>query len=110
ISFTNSGGNENLEPERSESTSFGLILTPNRWNGLRLSLDYTRIEKRDEITMLSYQQIVNLEDSFPGRVTRGPSIPDEPAGWAGQITAIDASAVNVANSLVEAFDVQVDVE
>lgn len=60
--------------------------------------------------MLSYQQIVNLEDSFPGRVTRGPSIPDEPAGWAGQITAIDASAVNVANSLVEAFDVQVDVE
>ena len=110
ISFTNSGGNENLKPERSESTSVGLILAPDRWSGLRLSLDYTRIEKRDEITTLGYQQIVNLEDSFPGRVTRGATLPEDPAGWAGQITAIDASAVNVANSLVEAFDVQLDVE
>ena len=110
ISFTNAGGNENLEPERSTSTSVGLIFTPPSWSGTRISLDYTRIEKHDEITRLSFQQIVNLEDSFPGRVTRGPNLPGDPPGWAGQISAIDASEVNVANSLVEAFDVQVDVE
>jgi outer membrane receptor protein involved in Fe transport len=42
-------GNPNLQPETSKSWSAGLILTPRAVQGLRLSIDYTRIRKADEI-------------------------------------------------------------
>ncbi len=99
-----------LRPEHSRSWSAGIVLTPDMLPGFRLSVDYTRIEKTDEITLLDNQTIVDLEDEFPGRVLRHPLTPeDEVAGFTvGVIRALSFGNVNLANSLTEAFDVQAD--
>ncbi len=104
------GGNPDLMPEESESWSAGAILTPPALPGLRLSLDYTRIEKSNEITTLFIQPTLDLEDYLPGRITRLPLTPAEEAlGYTGGvITAMDVSFVNVSVSRLEAYDIQAD--
>jgi len=103
-------GNPDLGPEKSKNWSAGLILTPRFVPGLRLSLDYTRIRKTDNIASYpgGQQSIVDDEALLPGRVTRGPNLPGDPAGWAGPITQLDATLFNVAGAEVEAFDLQLD--
>jgi len=104
------GGNPSLEPESSTSISAGVVIAPQWLHGVRLSADYTRIEKTDEIRGLTLQQAIDFEDSLPGRVTRAPLTPaDIAAGYTGgAITAMDISLSNVADTLVEAFDFQAD--
>lgn len=104
------GGNPDAKPEESTTESFGLIYTPSFLSGLRISVDHVRIEKTDELTTLSLQEILDNEASFPGRVIRGGSLPGDLPGWAGVVTAIDGSLVNVASSRLEATDIQVDYE
>ncbi len=65
-----SGGNTHLQPEESESWSVGAIFTPRFIPDLRISLDYTRIKKTKEVTVVGLQDLLNLEDLFPGRITR----------------------------------------
>ncbi|MBL8271140.1 TonB-dependent receptor [Steroidobacter sp.] len=102
------GSSPDLKPESSTTWSAGLIFTPTWFEGLRLSIDYTQIEKEDNITALTIQQILDNEAYFPGRVTRGASLPGDPAGWAGPIIAIDRSNINAASTNLEAYDVQLD--
>ena len=104
------GGNPNLDPEDSESYSAGIILTPRFLEGLRISADYTYIEKTGEIISPSVLDIFQFEDQLPGRVTRAPLTPEDAArGFTGgEITAFDASFLNFASSSVEAYDFQVD--
>jgi outer membrane receptor protein involved in Fe transport len=102
------GGNPDLRPEESESFSAGLILTPRFIPNLRLSLDYTRIEKTDNIAALDFQQVLDNEAFLPGRVTRGPNLPTDPAGWAGPVTFLDRTNANIARSKIEAYDLQLD--
>lgn len=101
------GGNPLLQPEESESWSAGAIFKPTFVTGLRLSVDYTRIEKTDNITILSGQQILDNEALFASRVTRGPVPPGDPFG-VGPVTIIDMTAMNIARAEVEAFDVTLD--
>jgi outer membrane receptor protein involved in Fe transport len=100
-----SGGNPNLRPEDSKSWSAGIIFTPHALANLRVSLDYTQIKKTDNIATPSVETLINY---FPERVTRGPNLPTDPAGWAGPITAIDATLINVAKAEVDAYDLQAD--
>jgi outer membrane receptor protein involved in Fe transport len=102
-----SGGNPDLTPEESQSWSAGIIVTPTIVPGLRLSLDYTKIKKSDIITTPTVETLVNY---FPDRITRGANLPDDPAGWAGPIIAVDGTLINVAKARVEAFDLQADYE
>jgi outer membrane receptor protein involved in Fe transport len=102
------GGNPDLAPEESESLSIGAVFTPAVLPGLRLSIDYTRIEKVGEVTTLDAQTLLFLEELFPGRITRGPNLPGDPPGWAGPITAIDTTLLNLAHTDVQAYDLQVD--
>jgi iron complex outermembrane receptor protein len=104
------GGNPDLEPEESKSLSMGLVLTPRILPDLRLSLDYTRIRKTDNIATYptGRQGIVNDEDLLPGRIVRGPNQPGDPAGWAGPIVLLNSTLFNVAEAEVEAFDLQLD--
>lgn len=102
------GGSIDLDPETSESFSVGAILTPPNMPGLRISADYTRIDKRGEITTLTLDQLLALEDELPGRITRGANLPGDPTGYAGVIEAIDFSLVNIARSQVEAIDFQIE--
>lgn len=102
------GGNPYLKPELSKTWSAGIVLTPKRLAGLRLSVDWLRIEKTDNMATIDLSQVLANEDRFPGRVVRGPKLPGDPASWAGPITAIDASMVNIAQTESEAFDFQLD--
>jgi outer membrane receptor protein involved in Fe transport len=100
-----SGGNPDLRPEDSKSWSAGVIFTPHAVSGLRVSLDYTKIKKTDNIATPSVETLISY---FPERITRGPNLPGDPAGWAGPITAIDATLINVAKAEVDAYDLQAD--
>lgn len=103
-----SGGNPNLKPEESESWSAGVIFTPRNVPGFRLSIDYTKIEKSDEIRAPGTQFVLDNEDVLPGRVQRGPRRPGDPADWAGPVTLIDSTFINIAQTKVEAYDFQID--
>jgi outer membrane receptor protein involved in Fe transport len=104
------GGNPNLLPEESESLSGGLVLTPRFLPGFRLSVDYTRITKTDEIGTLSFDQLLALEDRFPERITRAPLTPqDQALGYTGGVVqGIDNRSINIAGRRVSAWDIQVD--
>ncbi|MBL9207729.1 MAG: TonB-dependent receptor [Opitutaceae bacterium] len=103
-----SGGNPAIEPEESRSWSAGVIYSPKALSGFRVSLDYARIEKEDNITALTPQQVIDNEAIFPGRVTRGPNLANDPVGWAGPVTVLNGSLVNLSEAKVEAFDTQLD--
>jgi len=104
------GGNPDLRPEESESASAGVVVTPRFAPRLRLSVDYTRIEKTDEIATLSFASMIDRENAFPGRVVRAPLTPaDQALGYTGGlITQVDTSSANLARKIVEAWDVQAD--
>lgn len=102
-------GSPDLKPEQSETWSAGLIVTPRILPGLRISADYTRIEKSDNITNLfTAQPIVDNEAFLAGRVTRGANLPGDQPGWAGPILAVDARILNLSAAELEAVDFQAD--
>ncbi len=102
------GGNPALRPEQSDSWSAGVILEPQFLPGLRLSMDYTSIDKVDEIQSPDLQVLLDYEASFPGRIVRGENMPGDPAGWAGPVVFFDTTALNAASTSVKAYDVQLD--
>lgn len=107
------GGNPDLTPEYSKNLSAGVIFTPRFLPGFRLSVDYTQIRKRDEISSLNLQDHLNLEDTVPGLVTRAPLTPaDQALGYTGgSITAMAGFiGFNIAKREVAAFDIQMDYE
>ncbi len=104
------GGSPNLRPEHSKSISAGAIFTPRFVPGFRLSADYTKIDKTDEITSIFLSQAFFYEDALPGLITRAPLTPaDQALGYTGGVVqALDLRSVNIARRKVEAVDVQAD--
>lgn len=98
---TLAGGNPGLKPQGSKSFNAGVIWEP-RWKsvqGLRVNAEYYRIEQDDAISSLPAQTIVNLESTYPGRVTRGAT---------GKITRVDVSLLNLYKRETEGWDLSVD--
>jgi iron complex outermembrane recepter protein len=109
----NGGGRADIESEESESLSAGLVFTPQFLPGFRLSIDFTRIEKTNEIASLLPQQAFDFEDYFPGAVTRAPlTAQDQALGYTGGVvTAVRSGGfVNMARKELTAFDLQADYE
>lgn len=102
-----SGGDPSLRPEKSESIAFGAVITVPAIPSLRLSVDYTRIKKRDNIVFLGTVATLNNEAILPARVVRGPVPAGDPFG-VGRITQLDGRAMNIATTDVTAYDVQLD--
>jgi len=100
--FTSSG-NPNLKPERSESWSVGVVVDPPSVAGLRVSLDFTRIHKTDNIVSLTQQQVLNNEALFPDRIGRAATAPGDPFG-VGPVNSINTTAINAADTLLETYD------
>ena len=102
-------GNPDLAPEESKSWSAGLIFTPRALPDLRVSLDYTRIEKSNAIISpgvnVSYAELIDSEDFFPERVVRAPA---DGLYDVGQIVFLDFTHMNAADVEVTAYDMQVD--
>lgn len=103
------GGTPDLKPERSTSSSLGVIVTPRFLPGLRISVDFTRINKRDNIASHpgGVQGIVNDEALYPGHVVRDAPAPGDPYG-VGQITTVYETSLNLARAEVEAIDYAVE--
>jgi iron complex outermembrane receptor protein len=82
------GGNSALVPQNSKSFSAGAIWQPNEgwYKGLRLNLEYYKIEQFDAIDSLQPQDIVNAESIYPERVIRDGD---------GNITVVDTSMQNL---------------
>jgi outer membrane receptor protein involved in Fe transport len=102
------GGNPDLNPEGSKSLSVGVIYQPGWLPHARLSLDFTRIQKTGEIFAPQLAYILAHEDQFPGRIIRGANLPNDPMGWAGPITQIDQTSLNISTSTIKAYDLQFD--
>ncbi len=105
------GGAANLQAERARSLSIGAVLAPPAIDGLRVSVDYTRILKQREIISEheeDYVYVLQHEDQFPGRVIRAPlTEADRAKGYsAGVVTAVDTTSFNIGRTLVEAIDFQ----
>lgn len=103
-----SGGNEDLLPEESESWSAGLILSPEFLGSFRMSVDFTRIRKKNEFYFPSFDLLVANESLFPGRITRGEKLPTDPADWAGPITQVDTTYINLSSASSASYDFQIE--
>ena len=100
---TLSGGNPDLTPERARSWNAGLVFTPEFAPGLRISADYYRIEKKNNIGSLAAQVLVDNEALFPERITRDAAAPGDPFP-VGPITLVDTSSLNLLKALNEGVD------
>ncbi|WEI02351.1 TonB-dependent receptor (plasmid) [Acinetobacter soli] len=87
------GGNPDLTPETAKSTTLGLILTPSSIPNLRLSFDYYKIEKENNITSLNAQQILNDGSIYASRVTRAAAEAGDSYG-VGKVTSIYTAPIN----------------
>ncbi|MEP9401699.1 TonB-dependent receptor [Sphingomonas sp. VNH70] len=105
------GGNPNVRPETSKTFTGGIILKPHFIDGLRFSIDWTKLQKKDVyfdpsrlLTPFfggSQEQFELFIQQNPDRVVRGaPS-----GGYAvGPITSLDVSIVNLKSLSTQAFD------
>jgi outer membrane receptor protein involved in Fe transport len=103
------GGNPDLQPEDSRSWSAGLVLTPRGVPGLRASLDWSRIEKTNNIVSFgpATQALMDRENLFPSRFIRAAPAPGDPFG-VGRLIQLDLTSINLAQAEVEAWDAAID--
>lgn len=65
-----SSGNPDLTPESSKSINAGIVLTPEFIPDLRLSLDYYRIKKDNNISSINAQYILDNQSIYGSRIKR----------------------------------------
>ena len=113
------GGNPNVDPQKSNSWSFGTILTPRFTKGLTLRVDWTKIviengyyNPQSLLSGTTPQEIAALGDfmaAYPDRFHRGPVPAGDPYG-VGPIIYIDATTANLSQFTSEAIDFSGDYE
>ncbi len=109
------GGSPDLKPEDSESMSAGMVLRLPNLPGLRVSADWSKVEKRNNITSSSalygsFSGVVRNEDLLPpGKILRDTVAPGDPFG-VGKILQVDTGLINASLREVEALDFAVDYE
>jgi iron complex outermembrane receptor protein len=97
-----SGGSFALTPEKADTTTAGVVLSPGFLPGLRLSADWYQIKIADAVTTLTGQRIVdfcNQFDLFCERITNA-SVTD--------VTFVDARQVNLGRLTVRGLDLEMD--
>lgn len=107
------GGNPDVDPQKSKSWSFGTIVTPRFLPGLTLRADWTQITIRNAyfnprtlLTANTPEQQLAFEDflaAHPERFTRAAPAPGDPFS-VGRITYIDATQTNLSYYRSEAVD------
>lgn len=100
-----SGGNPALKPERSESYSAGIIFAISNSPQVRVSVDWMKLTKTDEISSFSFlnADTLAMEDFVPGLISRaspaaGDSFP------VGKVTGFNRSLLNFARGTRESVD------
>lgn len=98
------GGNPNLEPELADTTTVGVVYSPDWVPNLSVSLDYYDIQIEDAIGSLSGQLIVNLcqtTTAYCGFLTRLPAP-------ANSLTAIEARSLNQSSLRTSGVDLEIN--
>lgn len=99
------GGNLNLDEERAETLTAGIVLAPSALPGLSVSLDYYRVELTDAISQVDGQLLLN--DCFATQsigstscrtITRDPN---------GNLQTVNAPLLNLASREVEGLDLAI---
>jgi outer membrane receptor protein involved in Fe transport len=107
-----SGGDPELRSERAVTIALGAVLNPSGGTGPRVSLDYSRIDRRREVVRFPLTPAVLLtrEDEYPGRVARGPlTEADARLGFtAGPVTRVDVTRANEGRTIAEVVDLELD--
>lgn len=96
------GGSFALKPEKADTTTAGMVFSPEFIPGLRMSVDWYQIAIKDAVTTLGGQRIVDFCDEFDlfcDRITFASPT---------NITFIDARQVNLGQMTVRGFDFEVD--
>lgn len=101
---TSTGGKPDLLPEESENTTFGLVAEVPGLRGLSFSFDWYDNVYDNRVTTLTFNQMALL---YPQRITRGPNLVTDPAGWLGPVTAADLRPINVSFSQTTGYDIGV---
>ncbi len=99
------GGNPDLQPTTTKSSSAGLVYSPTQIPRLDISLTSWKIHFEDGVGSPSSQTLISNEAQFAGRVHRAPPSPsDVAAGQPGPITQIDGTALNFGTLDVSGID------
>jgi iron complex outermembrane receptor protein len=101
-----SGGNPDLEEEKSNTYTIGAVLSPRFIPRLNITVDYYNISVGRAISSISAQLVVNqcfaalqLSDPFCSRVSRFPN---------GEINDVQSTLINAAALKVSGIDAQLD--
>jgi len=93
------GSNPNLQPETSESYTFGVVYNPSWIDGLDITVDYYNIELQNAISAVGAQTILNAcanNLQLCSLIERGSSV--------GFVTDILAAGANINSTTVEGVD------
>jgi len=108
-----SGGNPNLDAERSETITIGAVFTPTFLPGFSLTVDYYDIEITDAIQSISQTAIIencvdapSLDNSFCPLVQRDPTNGNITGFTSGQANIASATARGVDFSAIYGFEVE----
>ena len=97
-----STGNKNIKPEKSKSATLGFVLEP--VPGSSLSLDWYRIERRNEILSADANAILSNPGAYPG----ANIVRDEPdtefPNLPGRVLAVSAPYQNGAKTTTSGYD------
>lgn len=107
------GGSLRLQPEHAQAVSAGFVINPNARRWPRLSLDWLRIAKSNEISNahgMDPNYFVANEDIYADRVVRAPlTDADREQGYtAGALVSVDATDLNSGRSRLETVDIDLD--
>ncbi len=102
------GGNEDLQPETGETTSYGFIFAPTFLEGLVVSVDYIEIDIEDAIVPVTAQNIVNncydsssLGNSFCPLISRND---DPTSAQSGGLDFLRQVQLNFGAAIYEGMD------
>ena len=99
---TVSGGNPEVQPERSDTTTFGIVFQPSGIDDLSVSVDWYDVRIDDAIDQIGGQLIIDLcfeEGSFCDLLKQDPAT--------GRILRVDNIFVNLVEAGVKGMDFEV---
>jgi iron complex outermembrane recepter protein len=117
-------GSPDLQPEKSDSQQFGIVITPDFWGGwfgnLTVSADYFRVDIDDAIAAVTRNKTLDLCFETPGAIGPGGvdtgaspfcnQTPGGPVGWTrdlnGALTEVNVQTANINQIETDGFEVQ----
>ena len=98
-----SGGNENVNPEKADTTTAGIVFQPQGIEGLSVSLDWYKIDINDAIAQLAAQAVVNA--CVPSNQSLCSFVHRDPLN--NTITRVDNLFINLQRQVIEGADLEV---